>query len=669
MTAKPFFKIFWAGLLTAGLLAANPAWADKPLLMEGKKSLYQRIITHPGALGHDSPGGQAGNPITPFSVLYVYAREKAGPQDWLQVAANTLGRDLVWLPAAKVSEWKQSMVLTFSPRAGRSPLLFFKTFDDLENIAGQSGLAAVLANLSRVFKKYVQGQTEPPSDFPVLAMEPGDEEGSVPYDHFYLMPIFSYQEPFEGVKFLEVGSIDPGYGDEESKDQGKPGKNKGFKHAIAFVIDTTVSMQPYIEKTKELARGVFDRIAEKGQEENVALGVVAFRNSLEPQPKLEYLTRIISPLSTGVDRANFEKTLAGVKEATASSHSFNEDALAGVKEAIDKLDWDPYQGRMIILITDAGPLPITDPYISTMIGLSGVVDRAKKKNIKVVVLHVRTPSGVKTKNVTYAEGAYKELSELGSAGRAYIPIEAPNPQVGAGNFAEAAETLVETLDNVVFGQDGQGGGGASKTVPEGGDAKAKARATGEVLGYSFKLDYAGQTGQTKAPHVVRSWIADQDMGRLDEAQGGSVKAPTVECAVLITKDQLSALNKQLEIIMTEAERNQKMGTRDFFQSIISASAQMLHDPSQFALKPDSNLSKLGILGEFLDGLPYKSRVLGLTEDDWYNMSIGEQNDFIFYLKSRLAYYRQADQDVDKWGRFDNPNPGDWLYRLPLVMLP
>jgi serine/threonine-protein kinase PpkA len=659
-------KILFWGILAAGLLAGRQAWADPPLLMPGKKFLHQRVITHPGAAAHDAAAGKPGERLTPFSVLYVYARIQAGGQDWLQVAANTLGRDLIWLPSGAVSEWKQSLVLTFAGRAGRSPLLFFKSSGDLEKIAGQSGIASALDKLGGEFQGYVRSQGDPPADFPVLAMEPGDEEGAVPYDHFYLMPIFAYQEPFEGVKFLEVGSIDPGY-EEAAKPGGTPAENQGLKNAIAFVIDTTISMQPYIEKTRELARNIFNRILERGQGQNVALGLVAFRNSVEAKPNLEYTTKIISPLRTALERDEFEKALAGVKEAAASSHSFSEDSLAGVQTAIDGLTWDPYKGRVIILITDAGPLPITDPYISTMIGLSGVVDKAKKKNIRLVSLHIRTPGGIKAKNIDYAEGAYKDLSDMESAGRAYIPLEAPTPQEGAANFAEAARLLTETLDNVLFDSAAKGGG-AGQTVPEGADFKAKARATGEVLGYSIKLDYAGQTGQAKAPQVVRSWIADQDMGRLDAAQG-SIKAPTVECAVLISKDQLSALNKQLAVILNEAQRNQKMGTRDFFQNIISASAQMLQDPSQFALKPGDNLSKLGVLGEFLEGLPYKSRIMGLTEDDWYNMSIGEQNDFIYYLESRLRNYQRYDQDVDNWGRFGNPNPGDWLYRVPLAMLP
>ena len=46
----------------------------------------------------------------------------------------------------------------------------------------------------------------------LLLAEPADAEGAVARSRFYLMPIRSMSDPFEGVKFLRVASIDPGSG-------------------------------------------------------------------------------------------------------------------------------------------------------------------------------------------------------------------------------------------------------------------------------------------------------------------------------------------------------------------------------------------------------------------------------------------------------------------------
>jgi len=651
-------------LLTMTLIEA-PAWAGPPLLMEGKKTLYQRVITHPQAKLYDRPGGQAAKEeVTPFSVLYVYERQKQGDREWVQVAANTLGKDLAWLPADLSSEWKQSLVLLFAERAGRDPLLFFKSPQNLEDIAGQGGIAAAMAALGREFQAYARTDTPPPDDLPVMAMEPPDEAGAVPYDHFYLMPIFSYQEPFEGVKLLEVGSIDPGSPEAaKTPDKKQPTAPAagGPKSAVAFVIDTTISMGPYIEKSLDITRRIYDEVVRQKQGDNVALGVVAFRNSKEATPKIEYTSRVISPLRTATDRAAFEKALGQVREARVSTHAFNEDSASGLKTAIEELDWKPYVGRIIILITDAGPLEITDPYLTTMMSNRELADLAKANNIRIVTVHVKSGSG--KKNHDYAKAAYEALSPSSSGLNTYIPLEAPTPAEGAENFAATVSSLVDNLSQALFGTSAKP---ADEDKP--GDAKDPA-AMGRALGYSIKLDYLGQANQSRAPQVVRSWIADRDLGRMDDSLGaGRREVPTVQPAVLLTKDQLSLLSRQLKIIITEAERGMKSDT-DIFRNILSASSQVALDPDAYVKKPNANLVELGVLGEFLEGLPYKSDVMIMTEQDWKAMNTGQQYQFIARLKSLTARYEEYDKDLDNWGKFNNPNPGDWLYRVPLNMLP
>ena len=65
-----------ASLTLVGIQAAA-AQQCKPLLIPGKRSLYQQVITHPGANLYASAGKSA--PIVearvePFTVFYVYER-------------------------------------------------------------------------------------------------------------------------------------------------------------------------------------------------------------------------------------------------------------------------------------------------------------------------------------------------------------------------------------------------------------------------------------------------------------------------------------------------------------------------------------------------------------------------------------------------------------------
>ena len=99
----------------------------------------------------------------------------------------------------------------------------------------------------------------------------------------------------------------------------------------------------------------------------------------------------------------------------------------------------------------------------------------------------------------------------------------------------------------------------------------------------------------------------------------------------------------------------------------AASARMARDPNMPT--QGKSLAELGVLAEFLDGLPYKSDIMLLREEDWYRMSIGEQTAFINRLKSRLARYEEYDRDRENWESFGQSNAGDWVYRVPLSMLP
>ena len=67
------------------LVVAQPGFAAdrKPLLMEGKKTLYQRVLAQPDAQLFSKPGAADGKPVPAMSLYYVYARQDAGGASWL----------------------------------------------------------------------------------------------------------------------------------------------------------------------------------------------------------------------------------------------------------------------------------------------------------------------------------------------------------------------------------------------------------------------------------------------------------------------------------------------------------------------------------------------------------------------------------------------------------
>ncbi len=120
-------------------------------LMAGKKTLFQRVLSKPGAKLSDEAGSAPGKALPAFSVLYVYQRKDIEGQPWVRVGTATDGRSDGWLPASQVSDWKQSLVLKFTERSGRAPVMFLRQSGEVEKLladpaAAKSALAKAQRN-------------------------------------------------------------------------------------------------------------------------------------------------------------------------------------------------------------------------------------------------------------------------------------------------------------------------------------------------------------------------------------------------------------------------------------------------------------------------------------------------------------------------------------------
>ncbi len=620
--------------------AAVTADAAVPLLQEGKKTLYQRVISHPGAKLHqlaDEKSPVVKSDLRTFTPLYVYERGEG----WISVGVGT-DHPQGWIRADKTTPWNQSMTLLFTPKDRRDPVLFFDSIGSLTDLCSSNDFDARLAAMRRS----VAAMNPDPR---IVAAEPADSE--VNRKSFYLMPILDYKEVFEGTKFLEVASIDPR---SDKSEVGRP------RTGIAIVMDTTISMGPYLERCKGMFRTVYDKLERDKLIDDVAFAVVAFRNSVEATPGAGYRTRIISDFIPARDRASFEANMAALQECKVSTHSFAEDSLAGVYEAITKLRWSDYTSGLILLVTDASPLPLTDKHHSVDMGPEELNNLAEKsEGMWIVAMHLKTPAG--KADFSKGQTAYKALTTRNGATQ-YITIDAGDAARGTAAFESVTYSFIKEMAHFVTLTSQGKLITRPRDVPSGREESAEEMAA--RIGYAMQLDYLGRKKNTAAPEVAKSWIADMDLQQLAEGK----HVPNVKVAVMLTKDQLSDLARTLQTIIDQAERTRKTDARDFFQSILSASARTSRDPNAPATA-GKTLAQLGVLGEFLDGLPYRSEVMLLTEEDWYRKSVGEQTAFINRLKSKLDSYREDHSNSDLWERFDTQHSGEWVCRMPLTQLP
>nr|WP_269458940.1 serine/threonine-protein kinase [Pseudomonas chlororaphis] len=624
-------------------LATNADGGDRPLLMPGKKTLFQRVLSKPGAQVSGQPGAAPNGAALPaFSVLYVYQRKAVAGGNWLEVGAASDGQRDGWLPAEQVSDWKQSLVLKFTERSGRSPVMFLRE---------ESSLERFLADTAQARAALHKAQNEGSVDPQIVALEP--VASAIPQDQFYLLPIFQARESFDAngqpVQLLNVASIDPGNTPQGKAEGAARAGSDAFRTAIVLVVDTSVSMQPYIDRVRKVVQALHQQIASRGDLDSVSFGLVGFRSNVEKTPGLEYVAQTLVSLEEGRDPQRFLELAGQVKAAQVSSHAFNEDAFAGVMEAVEGMDWSPYAGRLILLVTDAGALRKNDPLGRTQMNEAEVREAALSKQIKIYALHLRTEAG--RKNHGFAEQQYRSLTADANPqiGDLYIPV-------AGGDVARFGDTVAE-IGSVFADRVHQARNNQLPSLPSlQGTPSVASKAT--AIGYAMQMDFLGRQSAVRAPQLITAWTSDHDLT--------NPSLPAFQVCVLLTKLQLNDLQQSLKLIVDAARRTQT-SPKDFFQEIASASAHMSRDPTR--LKQGGNLVEGGILGEYLDGLPYRSKSLTMTQDLWLSLSVAEQQDFIDELESKIRLYETFHNDIANWVRFGEAQPGDALYRVPLATLP
>jgi hypothetical protein len=424
-------------------------------------------------------------------------------------------------------------------------------------------------------------------------------------------------------------------------------------------------MGPYIERTAAVMQRVYRSIEEAELSNRVSYGLVAFRDNVESVPGLDYVTRTYASLAEGSTGDAFLARIEDVNAATVSSTGFNEDAYAGVAEAIRAIDWSGYYARYVILITDAGPRRADDPLSTTDLGADELRRLADQKDIAIGVFHLKTPAGADDHE--YAETEYRRLSEVGGIGDFYYPV----PTGDVGRFEVALTTLTDQLTaQVRAAASGQPPSRRTASVAEGSDEGSELEAFEEKvsrLGYGLRMRYLKeQAGQGPGvPSLFNAWMVDRDFGAPADR--------SLDVRVLLTRDQLSDLHEVLRQVLLTAEEG-ALAPGDFLNDLKSLAATISRDPeaAQTATRAVSgeSLADLGYMREYLEGLPYRSEVMNLDLGIWEQWPAQRQFEFINQLDSKVAYYRALHDNVDLWVSLDEGAvDGDSVYPLLLEALP
>lgn len=698
--------------VTSGQAAAAQSTDRKPLLMEGKTTLYQRVLSTPACLLHEkADASDAGRTVPALSQYYVYGEQG----NMYEVGSDSIGTVSGFMKKDCAVPWKMQLALMFTNPANRNRALIFEQETALDQIIDNEDGA------SRYKKLYDQVAKTKTADN-VISIEP---EEYVDYQQkFYLLPILNSVESMypdgslvykheiasitakdaentasatsaqSGGEKAAAGSAASGNAnagsaaasagsdagaqtaatDSAAKGAQKAGSDAqatdpsivSFKSAVVFVIDSSISMRPYIERTKKAVNSIYKSIESAGLNDSVHFGLVSFRADTRKVPGLEYTSKVYLRPGEASTAEEFNKKVASLDQAKVSSSQFDEDAYAGIDMALKEVNWNDYGGRYIVLITDAGAIGGSDRESSTGLDAAALRMEADHYGAAIYTMHLLTSSGKKTHKK--AREQYEDLSFNQVLNKPlYYPVNAGSVE----SFGSMVDTLSRSLTNQVqLATQGMMAAGSSLSATEEQPAEpAPEKATQEQnnalqedsrkLGLAMQLAYLGRVKGTESPEFLKGWMYDRDV----DDHNKQVCAPVV----LVNRNQLSDLYNLVNGVLQAGIAGQ-LSSEDMFTQLQALAAQMGRDPSQ--LSKSSSIGEMGIMGELLDELPYKSTIASMNVEDWNNMGSQEQEERVRALENSLKYIQHCAGDNDRFIRLnEDADSSEEVYPIPLEALP
>lgn len=624
------------------MLAPAPAGAAEALKIEGKKTLYQRVMTRVGVKLYESAATNSrvvADNIAPFTIYYVYGRRDG----WISVGTALKGDPVGWLAPETAIDWNQTIVVAFNNPAEyqRERTLLFRSRVGMESLLKRSDIAP---ETKRLRADAAAGRSGAQS--PVISIEP---EIHVDINKsFYIFPILQAERQIlpgniKG-RYLEVASVRRL---EDRKAKTEEDARRNFRTGIVFVVDTTTSMGPYIERTRAAIERIKTQIGNSEVAANVRFGLVGFRQSEALVPNIEYAHKTFLKLDEQSTAERFTQEIAKMKASKIPTPGFDEDSVGGLVEAIQGADWRPFNARFVVLITDAGPRSPETGHVRSPMLPDQVNTFLLEQSIRPLVLHLKTPEG--KSDHAYAERAYTALARQ-TDGSTYFPIDNAD-MARFGSKLDGIANLIVTLAKESFR--------GPVAAPADNDVTEQARL--RRAWRAMQLSYLGREQGAQAPELFKAWMTDRS---LDDS---GVEA--LEVRVILTKNQLATLRDVARSIVERAERGlQSFDMQSFFTQLREAVALMARDPNRLARADFQTLGDA--LGEYLVDLPYDSPVASITEADWNSRSARATRALLETLKSKIELYERIYNTPAKWVPLHPGAPdGEWVTTIPLRDLP
>lgn len=703
-------------LLVPFVAAAQTEAGREPLKIEGKDTLLMRVLSRPFSSIYQEANDTSGriqDHVAAFQSFYVYSRKGSmsdlDPRSWYEVGVDTRGTVLGWMHSDDVFEWKQTMCLSYTHPEGRYPVLMFDHKEDLEHLTRMPEQERV-DEVGQLYIDIAMGDI--PEDFPVVTIEP--KRAIDISREFYLLPILEFDAielNNREARILKLAAVTREGGD--ARESSDIRKNPDYLSSavrssseidtttleklavdIVWVMDTTNSMMPYVTQTLKVVEEASARIsANTDLARAVRFGYWAYRDSLNI-PDIEYLVKNFTPELEEIEP--FADTLKSVDVATVGSEGYAEDVFSGIKAALDQTIWTADAMRFIILVGDAPSHPVGHRWNASGHSQATLRAIANDRNVTIHAIHIKDPEAVSYHALTEeqfqalstnkgVEGgpSYYTTSSEDLAGFEAITKSVTDSIIGfletiaeeknratlaAATGENEAKRLIspeEVGDTALTGQPQEPARPINldlletPSVSQADTTQTSVQALADAAMKAAFVQWIGSQTKAQAPRDVVAWVTDKDLLATD--------IQSLEVRLLITKQQLDALRETLRTILVAGRTGQISG-EDFFSSLQAAAATTARDPDM--IRQAGSLAETGLIPEFLDGLPYTSRIMDMNDELWNSWSIDEQDMFLADLDARIMAYETIHDGPEGWIQLNkSDDPSEFVYPITLELLP
>jgi serine/threonine-protein kinase PpkA len=106
----------------------------------------------------------------------------------------------------------------------------------------------------------------------------------------------------------------------------------------------------------------------------------------------------------------------------------------------------------------------------------------------------------------------------------------------------------------------------------------------------------------------------------------------------------------------------------FFDRLRALAVATATDPERYGAG-FANIAESGLLPSYISLLPYKSWVLGLTNDIWRDLGAAGQNEMVIELEKKVRTYQDINEDRRNWTDLGARDPGLEVHPISLEILP